>query len=145
MFPTMMMNPWNNLAQSEHAHLVEKYQNVCLQVTYLSQIIKNLEEKLEKKQEPKKAYKRCRFFNTGFCKIERIVHSNTLRIYAKSTFHLESVQTSEAACKDTLENVCTLIQQEAVCTDLVVLTFTKKTVAPMKTTSMKKMPATLPS
>ena len=56
----MMMNPWNNLAQSEHAHLVEKYQNVCLQVTYLSQIIKNLEQKikeLEKKQEPKKVYK----------------------------------------------------------------------------------------
>ena len=66
-------------------------------------------------------------------------------MYAKSTFHLENVQTSEAAFKDTLENVGTSIQIEAVYTELSVPTFTKKTVAQMKTPPMKKIPATLTS
>ena len=39
MFPTMMMNPWNNLSQNEHAKLIENYQNVSLQVKYLQEII----------------------------------------------------------------------------------------------------------
>ena len=73
MFPVTMMSPLNTYAQNEYANLVEQYQNVSLQVKYLQEIIKNLElkiQELENKQEPKKTkvYKRCKFYNTGFCR-----------------------------------------------------------------------------
>ena len=73
MFPNLMMNPWISFQQSEHAKLVENYQNVTLQVTYLREIIKNLEDtiqELQNKQEIRqiKGNKKCRFYNTGFCR-----------------------------------------------------------------------------
>ena len=69
----MVMNPWNNFSQNEHAKLIENYQNVSLQVKYLRDIINNLEEKIhelenEKEAKNSKVYKRCKFFNTGFFK-----------------------------------------------------------------------------
>ena len=50
MFPNMMMSPWNTWQQNEHAKLVEDYKNVTLQVTYLNEIIKNLEATIKELQ-----------------------------------------------------------------------------------------------
>ena len=46
----MMMSPWNTWQQNEHAKLVEDYKNVTLQVTYLNEIIKNLEATIKELQ-----------------------------------------------------------------------------------------------
>jgi hypothetical protein len=73
MYPTMMMNPWNSFPQNEHSKLLENYKNVSLQVTYLQEIINNLENKIQglenrKNVQKTKVFKKCKFFNTGFCK-----------------------------------------------------------------------------
>ena len=69
------MNPMFNLAAicNDHATLAQNYHNICLLVKDLSEIIKNLERKIqdiENSQETKvqKVFKRCKYYNTGFCK-----------------------------------------------------------------------------
>ena len=72
MFPNMMMSPWNTWQQNEHAKLVEEYKNVTLQVTYLNEIIKNLEATIKELQNKEirkiNINKKFKFFNTGFCR-----------------------------------------------------------------------------
>ena len=85
MFPTMMMNPWNNFSQNEHAKLIENYQNVSLQVKYLQEIIKNLEEKIHELENEKEAKKS----NVKTCKLR---HPRECRYFNsdRSCFHGES-------------------------------------------------------
>ena len=73
MFQTKQTQPWYSFSQHYHDDIVEKYNNVCHVVHELSAIIKHLEHKIseiEKNQEPEKVKvpKRCRYFNTGYCK-----------------------------------------------------------------------------
>ena len=69
------MNPMFNLAAiwNDHATLTQNYHHICLLVKDLSEIIKNLERKIqdiESYQETKvqKVLKRCKYYNTGFCR-----------------------------------------------------------------------------
>ena len=57
MYPTMMMNPWNSFPQNEHSKLLENYKNVSLQVTYLQEIMKNLENKIQELKNRKEVQK----------------------------------------------------------------------------------------
>jgi hypothetical protein len=71
MYQTNLHQPW--YYPREYVELIEKYNNVCQVVHELSDIIKHLEDKIEtiekaKQSETVKIPKRCRFFNTGFCK-----------------------------------------------------------------------------
>ena len=52
-----MMNPWNSFPQNEHAKLLENYKNVSLQVTYLQEIMKNLENKIQELNNRKEVQK----------------------------------------------------------------------------------------
>ena len=53
MYPTMMMNPGIVF----HKKLLENYKNVSLQVTYLQEIMKNLENKIQELKNRKEVQK----------------------------------------------------------------------------------------
>ena len=68
---------------NEHAKLIENYQNVSLQVKYLQEIIKNLEEKIhelenEKEAKKSKCTKSVNSLTLASAKIVRIVVSSIL-------------------------------------------------------------------
>ena len=72
MYQNNLTQPWNNCSL-QYNDIIEKYNNVCRIVHELIPIIKHLEEKIihmEKMKEPGnlKMSKRCRFFNSGFCR-----------------------------------------------------------------------------
>ena len=49
--------PRNSFPQNEHAKLLENYKNVSLQVTYLQEIMKNLENKIQELNNRKEVQK----------------------------------------------------------------------------------------
>ena len=73
MYQTNSNQPWYGYSACDHDNVVQKYNNVCQLVHELTEVIKLLELKIiaiEKHQEPEniKSFKRCRYFNRGYCK-----------------------------------------------------------------------------
>ena len=68
-----MLEAMYNFMTNEHANLVQNYHNVCLIIKDLSEVIRNLETKIQliernKEAKNEKVLKKCKYFNTGFCK-----------------------------------------------------------------------------
>ena len=73
MFQTTLVNPCISSLQNEHSELLQKYSQVCQYVHYLSDVIKQLEKKIDEmiakhERNKDKVPKKCKFFDTGFCK-----------------------------------------------------------------------------
>ena len=75
MYDAMAMNQFDSFIINEHANLKQNYQYIYFLIKDLSEIIKILEMKIQlmernQETEAKKVVKRCKLFNTGFCKSE---------------------------------------------------------------------------
>ena len=112
MFQTTLVNPWISSLQNEHSELLQKYSQVCQYVHYLSDVIKQLEKKINEmiakhERNKDKVPKKCKFFDTGFCKNRETVHFCIQQRFVRSILILENALTLKDVQKDILDNADT--------------------------------------